>query len=96
MHPPALGARAATPSYCSADRVGQQSRAAMDALPSGTPEQARELGRYIEATSDCRNQRADSGRQPRPGAAEEAITGTALVADGHIIDGKVAFMARRT
>ena len=93
MHPPALGARAATPSYYSADRVGQQSRAAMDALPSGTPEQARELGRYIETMSDCRNQQADSGSpaatRPQP---QEATTGTALVADGHIIDGKVAFM----
>ena len=29
----------------------------MDALPSGTPEQARELGRHIETMSDCRNQR---------------------------------------
>ena len=67
MHPPALGARAATPYYYSADRVGQQSRAAMDALPSGTPEQARELGRYIETMSDCHNQQADSGRQQRPG-----------------------------
>ncbi len=39
----------------------------MDALPSGTPEQARELGRYIETTSDCHNQQTDSGRQQRPG-----------------------------
>ena len=93
MHPPALGARAVTLILYSADRVGQQSRAAMDALPSGTPEHARELGRYIETMSDCHNQRADSGSpaatRPQPG---EGITGTALVADGHVVDGKVAFM----
>ena len=29
----------------------------MDALPSGTPEQACELGRYIDTMSDCRNLR---------------------------------------
>jgi hypothetical protein len=65
----------------------------MDALPSGTPEHARELSRHVETMSDCRNERADSGSASSdPAAAEEAITSTALLADGHVVDGKVAFM----
>ena len=61
VHPPALRARAATLIVYSADRVGPAVRDRDGRSAIGHSGTARELGRYIETMSDCRNERADSG-----------------------------------
>ncbi|MEV4379724.1 protein phosphatase 2C domain-containing protein [Streptosporangium sp. NPDC049644] len=73
-------------------RVGAAHRAAMDALPSGSPEHTAAHRRYVEALRDHRNR--DGGfwvAAVAPLAAEQALTGTlptekvraaALLSDG--------------
>jgi len=64
--------------------VGQQFRATMDALPSGSREHSDELRRYVEMMRDYRNQPGGFWvASSDPAAADEAITGTIMTADVH-------------
>jgi Protein phosphatase 2C len=65
-------------------RVGEQFRPAMDALPSGSPEHADELRRYVEVMRAYRNRPGGFWvASSEPAAADKAITGAALVPDVH-------------
>jgi len=62
--------------------VGQRLRAPMDALPSGSPEHADELRRYVETMRAYRNRLGGFWvASTDPAAADEAITGAVAAAD---------------
>jgi hypothetical protein len=65
-------------------QVGRRFRAAMDALPTGSPDHTDELRRYVETMRGYRNQSGGFWvASSDPAAADEAITGTTTTADTH-------------
>ncbi len=63
-------------------KVGQRFRAEMDALPSGSPDHADKLRRYVETMRAYRNRPGGFWvASSEPAVAEEAISGTVPIAD---------------